>query len=557
MAWAGRTSTYDQQDPTLSLPRQLRASQYALPDEAVIVAHFYDIESGRKDLAERGHGSAHEQFDIPIPRDGGIADLLAEAERSGRRFDVVICESIDRISRRTHIATEIEHRLDQAGVLLLAADEPIRLRTSGRRKTATALLTRRVKQGVAEWYVTEMLEKSWDGFAVHTEAGFNVGKPCYGYRARHVPHPVPAKRAKGGKKTRLEVDQIQGEVVRTVFQWRVDERVGYQVIADRLNRDLVAHPPPIPVNPDRAIGCWTHSNVREILTNPKHTGHMVWNRRARKGNGKNRVNPVGEWVWSREPTHEALVDIATFIAAQQVAEHRERSRAAAGPNRHPATLRTYRLRGYLTCVACGRRMCGNTKHPHAYYVCVPKKAWRPAGHPAAVRVREDAILEHLTNFLATRVFGRYRHDLLDTTLATLEQTAKHAHSRRIAALRRAITDTDTKITRLLRSLELIDEPDPDLVGDINHRRAELRAHRASLEEQLAETETEVHQVPNPDLLHQLPIGPVDLEVLPEDMARRLFDALRLQISYDHVNRTATCHVTLTGDTVTAVAHAVG
>lgn len=30
-AFAGRTSTYDMQDPTLSLPRQLRASQAVLP----------------------------------------------------------------------------------------------------------------------------------------------------------------------------------------------------------------------------------------------------------------------------------------------------------------------------------------------------------------------------------------------------------------------------------------------------------------------------------------------------------------------------------------------
>jgi hypothetical protein len=44
-AFAGRTSTYDQQHPTLSLPRQLRASQAVLPDDAVIVAHFYDVET--------------------------------------------------------------------------------------------------------------------------------------------------------------------------------------------------------------------------------------------------------------------------------------------------------------------------------------------------------------------------------------------------------------------------------------------------------------------------------------------------------------------------------
>ncbi|WP_214411085.1 hypothetical protein [Sphaerisporangium fuscum] len=94
----GRTSTEDLQDPTLSLPRQLDNSRAALPPGALIVAHFYDVESGRKNLEDRGHSTAHERFNIPIPRDGGIQDLLAEAERSNRRFDAVICESIDRVA---------------------------------------------------------------------------------------------------------------------------------------------------------------------------------------------------------------------------------------------------------------------------------------------------------------------------------------------------------------------------------------------------------------------------------------------------------------------------
>ena len=81
VAWVGRTSTDDMQDPTLSLPRQLGNSRQALPDGFVIVAHFYDVESGRAAMELRGHGEAHQQFDIPIPRDGGIADLLVEAKR--------------------------------------------------------------------------------------------------------------------------------------------------------------------------------------------------------------------------------------------------------------------------------------------------------------------------------------------------------------------------------------------------------------------------------------------------------------------------------------------
>jgi hypothetical protein len=65
----------------------------ALPELWVIVCHFYDVESGRMELDQRGRGTGYERFDIPIARDGGIADLLAEAKRPNRRFDVVICES--------------------------------------------------------------------------------------------------------------------------------------------------------------------------------------------------------------------------------------------------------------------------------------------------------------------------------------------------------------------------------------------------------------------------------------------------------------------------------
>jgi len=554
VAWAGRTSTYDQQDPTLSLPRQLRKSQEVLPDDAAIVAHFYDIESGRKDLADRGHSRAHELFQIPIPRDGGIADLLEEAERPDRRFDAVICESIDRIARRAYIATEIEHRLEAAGVRLLAADEPFTLNERGHKPKATQVLTRRLKQGVAEWYVIELLEKSWGGFEVHTESGYNIGKPCYGYRARHVPHPVPAKRAKGVHKTRLEIHPAEGPVVRKIFEWRFTERLGYGAIAARLNQDLTANPPPTPVDPGTAVGRWTYSNVRDVLTNPKHTGHMVWNRRARKGAGRNRVNPVTEWVWSPEPVHEALVDLETYVQAQLIAERRERSRTSPGLNRHPVARHVYRLRGYLTHVQCGRRLHGKTTHDTAYYVCAPKPGYVPPGHHGAASawLREDHLIEGLSQFLATRVFGTYRQQLLDASLRDLGQAAQRDRAQRITAARKAIAEAEARSKRLLRNFELIDNPDQEFIRDLNTRRAELHAERAQLQEQLAELEAQEAQAPNPALLDRLPVAEVDLALMPDEVSRRLFESLRLELLYDHDHNQVRCRVTLHGDTIATV-----
>ena len=51
--------------------------------------------------------------------------MLTEATRPDRRFVAVIAESIERVARRTYFGTKIEHELEQCGVALLAADEPL------------------------------------------------------------------------------------------------------------------------------------------------------------------------------------------------------------------------------------------------------------------------------------------------------------------------------------------------------------------------------------------------------------------------------------------------
>src|SRR5437879_10350795 len=62
VAWVGRTSTEEQQDPRQSLMRQLYNSKSALPESWVIVCHFYDVESGRLELNARGRKIGYERF---------------------------------------------------------------------------------------------------------------------------------------------------------------------------------------------------------------------------------------------------------------------------------------------------------------------------------------------------------------------------------------------------------------------------------------------------------------------------------------------------------------
>ncbi len=555
VAWLGRTSDEDAQDPTLSLPRQLTNSRKALPANWVIVAHFYDVESGRKALDERGHSLAHERFHIPIPRDGGIADLLSEASRPDRRFAAVICESIERVARRTYYGTKVEHELEGHGVALCAADEPIS--TDGKAKRATPTLTRRVKQAVAEWYVLQMLELSWDGFVEHTKQGWNIGKPPYGYAADRVPHPVPARRSEGRTKHRLIPDPVRGPVVTRIYQLRGLERRSYRDIALVLQAEgPETAPPPMPTRgAEAAIGRWTASAVRGILENPKYTGYQVWNRKARKKG--NTANPISEWIWSPHPTHEALVtrelfDAATPLATAGGGQRTQRGGRVGGPARSEDHV--YQLRSYVFCGLCRHRMYGKLSKGRPYYACQPKADhdqdadWY-AAHPKAVWIGERPLVEAVRTFFTERVLGPQRIEILRTDLAALAAEPVGDHGPRLRRLRAAVVEVERRKERLLDQLSEDDEGDPATAREfrrgIRRRYDAAEKSRIELSQEIA-TIGAADGIPTSDvaILDLLPQIGVDWDATPLELQRRLFDAFQLRITYRGPDRHLDIEVTV-------------
>jgi hypothetical protein len=125
VAFVGRTSTLALQDPRASLNRQLRAARAWLPPGWFLAAICWDIESGGIDLEARSQGQDWKEFtDAGLPRDGGMADLLAEAASPEPRFAAVICEDIERSGRDMFNALKLEKELSRHGIPLFATDEP-------------------------------------------------------------------------------------------------------------------------------------------------------------------------------------------------------------------------------------------------------------------------------------------------------------------------------------------------------------------------------------------------------------------------------------------------
>jgi hypothetical protein len=191
------------------------------------------------------------------------------------------------------------------------------------------------------------------------------GRPPYGYRLVPVaPHPNAEKARVGATLNRLQPDPVTAPIVQRIFAERL-AGAGYSAIARGLNTKGI--PSPAQHDPQRnshrnAPG-WADSAVRAILRNARYTGHEVFGRQRRdydlidlsspaEGHVRRmRWNDPSSWIWSPEPTHEALVSREDWTRAQGV-------NAPVKQRAPKATSRPYPLGGLVFCASCGRRMHG-------------------------------------------------------------------------------------------------------------------------------------------------------------------------------------------------------
>ncbi len=188
---------------------------------------------------------------------------------------------------------------------------------------------------------------------------------------------------------------------------------------------------------------------------------------------KMRWNDTEDWIWSAEPTHEALVSRELFDTAQAMFIKR-------GPTtRAPRQGRHYVLSGLLHYGLCGRRMQGQWNHGRAYYRCRFPNDY-PEGdleHPKSIYVKEEALLPGLDAWLGSL----FDEDHLDGTCAALAGASEPdpEHEKREAELQAAIADCDRKIRNYRQLLD-----DEDTVALAAQWIAETQRERKAFERQL-------------------------------------------------------------------------
>ena len=498
------------------------------------------------------------QYDLRLRRDGGMADLLAEAMAPDPCFSVVVVEEIERASRDFHDSVVLERRLSEQGIPLLATDEPPDVTGL----SPTMILVRRIKQGVAEWYRVSLKAKTRKGLEEHAIAGWNTGTVPYGYKPDRVIHSVPVKAQQGRTRTRLAVDPDCGQWVTQMFEWRTLEKLSARAIALRL--DAAGAPSPDGTG-------WSYVTVTGILANPKYTGRMVYGRTKntgksqRPGQRKVRAVPVENWIWSPEPTHPALTTRETWKEAQRIGKEHNGVRDAEVPTRQPG--RRYALRSRIHCAQCGRRMAGMTRQgrkpgqSYRYYTC----PWSPtnprdvARHPDHVRaaLREDTITTAISGFLDTYALGHDRDAFLADRLP--KNAADEAANRdaKAAELGRQLARNEAASKGLITELaQLGDNTSSASIAyrtRIRQRFEELYEEDEALKAQLAELSAQAATVGDAALIEQLPHAPGLLAQAPDDIREALFAAFQVHCTYRADQKQVTIRATITDTTPGIVA----
>jgi site-specific DNA recombinase len=327
-----------------------------------------------------------------------------------------------------------------------------------------------------------------------TEGRFLGGRPPYGYRLADAgEHPHPGKAAVGARLHRLEPDPATAEIVGRIFDLFLVGH-GCYAIAEQLTAEAIPSPAghDRARNPHRPGHAWAKSAVRAILRNPRYTGYQVWGRQRRDeillnvddvaaGHvSRMRWNDAGRWVWSAQPTHQPLVDRATYQAVQA----RIATRTPASNRTPRATPRPYLLRGRLHCALCQRRLQGQWIRGEAYYRCRYPAEYAAASdsqHPKSVYLREVDVVGRLDNWLA-ELFSPANLDHTCRILATVSRSDPADDQRRAA--QQMLVDCQRRLDRYRAALEAGTDP-----AVVQQWIAEVTATRAAAEAQLRDSRT--------------------------------------------------------------------
>jgi site-specific DNA recombinase len=276
----------------------------------------------------------------------GIQALMTDATRG--RFEVVLAEALDRISRDQEDVAGVFKRMAFAGVKIVTLSEgEIGHLHVGLKGTMNAL------------FLKDLADKTRRGLRGRVEAGKSGGGLCYGYdvlkRMNAAGEPIHGER---------RINEAEAAIVRRIFT-EFAAGISPRRIAVALNKDGVPGP----------LGrTWGDTTIRGhvcrgtgIVNNELYVGRLIWNRLRyikdpSTGRRVSRINPTSEWITTEVPELRIIDDelwqaVRTRqVDISKVFEPTTRAvRAARAMRLHETRRAAFLLSGLLTCGSCSGR----------------------------------------------------------------------------------------------------------------------------------------------------------------------------------------------------------
>lgn len=316
----------------------------------------------------------------------GIQSLLADA-LSGK-FEMVLAEALDRLSRDQEDIAGIYKRLEFAGVKIITLSEgEISSLHIGLKGTMNAMFLR------------DLADKTRRGLRGCIESGKSGGGIAYGYDV--VKRFNAAGEAIKGDRT---VNEDQAAVIRRIFEEYGKKNRSPKAIAAQLNKDGIPSP---------SGKGWTQSTINGnrkrgtgILNNELYIGRLIWNRQRfikdpETGRRVTRLNDEADWIIQEVPELR-IVPQDLWDAAK--ARQGELDKKAPGLWRRNRPQ--YLLSGLAKCGVCGG---GYAKINATQYGCATAKNKGEAYCTNRKTIKREALEEFVLSGLQSRLM---RDDLL-------------------------------------------------------------------------------------------------------------------------------------------------
>ena len=267
----------------------------------------------------------------------GIQELIQDAQR--RRFEIVLAEAMDRLSRDQEDIAGLFKRMQFADVRIVTLSEgDVSHLHIGLKGTMNAL------------FLKDLADKTRRGQRGRVEKGKAGGGLCYGYDV--VRTIGPDGQPTTGERT---INEAEADVVRRIFDEYVAGRSSRTIALD-LNAARIAGPQGREWGPSTI-----HGNVQRrngVLNNELYIGRLMWNRQRflkDPDSGKRiaRLNPEADWVIQDVPKLRIVDDARWLAVRERQASLQMTSReTAANPmveRRRPKHL----FAGLTRCGCCG------------------------------------------------------------------------------------------------------------------------------------------------------------------------------------------------------------